>query len=105
MAASRTMWQSEQDARCFLISLATGGESLPSKYQQIKWIVSRQLMTADPQRSVPSYRIEVGQVHFRSQTLVLEPGCQMPYLQRLTGSSRQSVEKLRNGSRKVYAAG
>jgi hypothetical protein len=36
MAASKTMWQSEQESRWRLISLATGGESLPSKYQQIK---------------------------------------------------------------------
>jgi len=42
------MWQSEQESKCRLISVATGGESLPSKYQQIRWIVSRQLMTAVP---------------------------------------------------------
>jgi len=48
IAASKTKWQSEQESKCRLISLATGGESLPSKYQQIKWIVSRQLMTAVP---------------------------------------------------------
>jgi hypothetical protein len=48
IAASKTMWQSEQESKCRLISVATGGESLPSKYQQIKWIVSRQLMTAVP---------------------------------------------------------
>ena len=43
------MWQSEQESKWRLISVATGGESLPSKYQQIRWIVSRQLMTAVPQ--------------------------------------------------------
>ena len=48
IAASKTMWQSEQESKCRLISVATGGESLPSKYQQIKWMVSRQLMTAVP---------------------------------------------------------
>ena len=48
IAASKTMWQSEQESKCRLISVATGGESRPSKYQQIKWIVSRQLMTAVP---------------------------------------------------------
>jgi hypothetical protein len=48
MAASKTMWQSEHVSKCRLISLATGGDNLPSKYQQIKWIVSRQLMTAVP---------------------------------------------------------
>ena len=48
IAASKTMWQSEQESKCRLISIATGGESLPSKYQHIKWIVSRQLMTAVP---------------------------------------------------------
>jgi hypothetical protein len=48
MAASKTMWQSEHESKCFLISPATGGESLPSKYQQIKWIVSRQLIAAVP---------------------------------------------------------
>ena len=48
IAASKTMWQSEQESTCRLISFATDGESRPSKYQQIKWIVSRQLMTAVP---------------------------------------------------------
>jgi len=48
IAASKTMWQSEQESKCRLISFATGGESLPSKYQQIKWMVSRQLMTTVP---------------------------------------------------------
>jgi hypothetical protein len=56
MAASKTMWQSEQVSRCRLISFATDGESLPSKYQQIKWIVSRQLMTAVPRRSAAIIR-------------------------------------------------
>jgi hypothetical protein len=48
IAASKTMWQSEQESKCRLISVATGGESRPSKYQQIKWMVSRQLMIAVP---------------------------------------------------------
>src|SRR6266550_8779518 len=53
MAASRTKWQSEQVARWLLISLSTDAESRPSKYQQIKWIVSLQLISPVPQ--VPHY--------------------------------------------------
>src|SRR6267154_1790762 len=44
LAASRTRWQSGQSCRWFRISSSTDGESFPSKYQQIKWIVSRQLI-------------------------------------------------------------
>jgi len=49
MAASRTKWQSEQDSRWRLISPSTEVESRPSKYQQIKWIVSLQLISPVPQ--------------------------------------------------------
>jgi hypothetical protein len=66
IAASKTMWQSEQDSKCRLISLATGGESLPSKYQQIKWIVSRQLITAVPpwpRAGCPAYPYLVHLIH------------------------------------------
>ena len=50
VAASRTRWQSGQAFKCRAISRRTLGESFPSKYQQIKWIVSRQLMTRVPQQ-------------------------------------------------------
>ena len=43
-AASSTRWQSLHSPKCRSISLSTEGESLPSKYQQIRWIVSLQLM-------------------------------------------------------------
>src|SRR5712692_8665669 len=49
MAASKTKWQSEQDSRWRLISSSTDVESRPSKYQQIKWIVSLQLISPVPQ--------------------------------------------------------
>ncbi len=42
------MWQSAQLSRCRLISPSTDAESRPSKYQQIKWIVSLQLMVRSP---------------------------------------------------------
>src|SRR6266851_3109659 len=48
-AASRTRWQSEQVSRWRLISPSTDAESRPSKYQQIKWIVSLQLISPVPQ--------------------------------------------------------
>ena len=67
IAASKTMWQSEQESKCRLISLATGGESLPSKYQQIKWIVSRQLMTAVPPWPRGYVRLSVVLLHLIHQ--------------------------------------
>lgn len=42
------MRQSGHLSRCRLISPSTGEDSRPSKYQQIKWIVSLQLMPSDP---------------------------------------------------------
>src|SRR5260370_564764 len=49
MAASKTKWQSEHESRWRLISPSTEAESRPSKYQQIKWIVSLQLISPVPQ--------------------------------------------------------
>jgi hypothetical protein len=49
IAASKTRWQSEQAAKWRLISSSTGVDSRPSKYQQIKWIVSLQLIYPIPQ--------------------------------------------------------
>src|SRR5438105_15692223 len=45
IAASRTIWQSEQVSKWRLISPSTDEESRPSKYQQIRWIVSLQLIS------------------------------------------------------------
>ena len=67
MAASRTMWQSVQESKCRLISVATGGESLPSKYQQIKWIVSLQLISSVPQKDVVERKSLQGFVHLAGQ--------------------------------------
>src|SRR5467141_4951438 len=67
-AASRTRWQSEQVSRWRLISPAADWESRPSKYQQIKWIVSLQLISPVPQ--IPKSRL-FGfflNVHFPRQT-------------------------------------
>src|SRR5260370_42440949 len=47
-AASKTRWQSEQVSRWRLISISTDVESRPSKYQQIKWMVSLQLISCAP---------------------------------------------------------
>ena len=44
VAASNTSRQSEHLCRCSEISSSTLGDNLCSKYQQIKWIVSRQLI-------------------------------------------------------------
>ena len=44
VAASSTNRQSAQLLRCAEISSSTFGDNLCSKYQQIKWIVSRQLI-------------------------------------------------------------
>jgi len=49
MAASKTKRQSEQDSKWHLISNSTDEESRPSKYQQIKWMVSLQLISPVPQ--------------------------------------------------------
>ena len=49
IAASNTKWQSEQVSKWRLISPSTDEESRPSKYQQIKWIVSLQLISPVPQ--------------------------------------------------------
>src|SRR5260370_40451226 len=46
--ASRTRWQSEQVCRWRLISISTDVESRLSKYQQIKWMVSLQLISCVP---------------------------------------------------------
>src|SRR5438128_8140825 len=51
IAASRTRWQSEQVSRWRLISPSTDEERRPSKYQQIRWIVSLQLISPVPQVS------------------------------------------------------
>src|SRR5713226_2438002 len=49
MAASKTRWQSEQVSRWRLISPSTHVERRPSKYQQIRWMVSLQLISPVPQ--------------------------------------------------------
>src|SRR5208283_5742626 len=49
VAASRTNRQSGQECKWRSISTWTPGESFPSKYIQIKWIVSRQLIPGIPQ--------------------------------------------------------
>src|SRR5437879_7330734 len=51
MAAFKTKWQSEQVSRWRLISPSTDEERRPSKYQQIRWIVSLQLISPVPQVS------------------------------------------------------
>ena len=56
VAASRTSRQSGQDDKCRSISTFTEGESLPSKYMHIKWIVSRQLIAPSPSPSYVQYR-------------------------------------------------
>src|SRR6266478_178162 len=66
-AASRTKWQSEQVSKWRLISPSTDVESRPSKYQQIKCIVSLQLISPVPQ--IPKRRrfAWLGIVHFPRQ--------------------------------------
>jgi len=48
VAAVRTTWQFEHEPKCCSMSFDTEGDSFPSKYQQIRWIVSLQLMTNAP---------------------------------------------------------
>src|SRR5262249_47270484 len=48
VAVSRTSRHSAQSFRCDLIPPSTEVDNRPSKYQQIKWIVSRQLIATIP---------------------------------------------------------
>ena len=49
------------------MSCDTVGESFPSKYQQIKWIVSRQLISPVPQKDVLERKLLPGLVHLAGQ--------------------------------------
>ena len=49
------------------MSCDTVGESFPSKYQQIKWIVSRQLISPVPQIDVVKLEFLQGSVHLAGQ--------------------------------------
>src|SRR5205807_7217773 len=67
MAASRTKWQSAQVSRWRLISPSTEAESRPSKYQQIKWIVSLQLISPVPQDAQKRHCSPDRDLHFPRQ--------------------------------------
>jgi hypothetical protein len=49
------------------MSCDTVGESFPSKYQQIKWIVSLQLISSVPQKDVVELKSLPGCVHLAGQ--------------------------------------
>jgi hypothetical protein len=49
------------------MSCDTVGESFPSKYQQIKWIVSLQLISSVPQKDVVELESLQGSVHLAGQ--------------------------------------
>ena len=49
------------------MSRDTVGESFPSKYQQIKWIVSLQLISSVPQKDVVELKSRQGYVHLAGQ--------------------------------------
>ena len=49
MAVSKTTWQFGQRSKWRLIAVSAEGASFPSKYQQIKWIVSLQVIVYIPQ--------------------------------------------------------
>ena len=53
VAASNTRRQSAHVVKWLSISVCTGTESFPSKYMQIKWIVSRQLIASSPKSQRP----------------------------------------------------
>ena len=52
VAAFNTNRQFEHSTKWLSMSRDTDGASFPSKYQQIKWIVSRQLMLTNPQQTL-----------------------------------------------------
>src|SRR6266436_661397 len=72
IAASRTMWQSEQASKWRLISPSTDDESRPSKYQQIRWIVSLQLISPSL-RCATTTTCPLRRVHLPRQTEQLRP--------------------------------
>ena len=49
MAVSKTTWQFGQRSKWRLMAVSAEGASFPSKYQQIKWIVSLQVIAYFPQ--------------------------------------------------------
>lgn len=61
------MRQSGHLSRCRLISPSTGEDRRPSKYQQIKWIVSLQLMPSGPLRRPKRQSNRVSTVHLPLQ--------------------------------------
>ena len=52
------------------MSCDTVGESFPSKYQQIKWIVSLQLISPVPSEDAVESKFVVGSVHFSGQSVM-----------------------------------
>jgi len=52
MAVSKTTWQFGQRSKWRLIAVSAEGASFPSKYQQIKWIVSLQVIAYIPQNQI-----------------------------------------------------
>src|SRR5690242_13139651 len=71
IAAFNTIWQSEQVSKWRLISPSTDEESRPSKYQQIRWIVSLQLIS--PSLTCPTTTIwsPLLSVHLPRQNIAL----------------------------------
>jgi len=49
IAVSKTTWQFGQRSKWRLMAVSAEGASFPSKYQQIKWIVSLQVIAYFPQ--------------------------------------------------------
>ena len=52
MAVFKTTWQFGQQSKWCLIAVSAEGASFPSKYQQIKWIVSLQVIAYIPQSRI-----------------------------------------------------
>jgi len=52
------------------MSCDTDGESFPSKYQQIKWIVSLQLISPVPSEDELKFEFFPGSVHFPGQNVM-----------------------------------
>src|SRR5258708_14139449 len=52
------------------MSCDTVGESFPSKYQQIRWIVSLQLISPVPSEDVVESEFSVGSVHLSGQNVM-----------------------------------
>ena len=55
------------------MSCDTDGESFPSKYQQIRWIVSLQLISPVPSEDELKFEFFPGSMHFPGQNVMENP--------------------------------